>query len=137
MKRITQPRNNVPMARPLMVVLATLASAVLAACAQGGAQGGMDHGAMGSGTTSGGGMGMGMGMDMMKAGADCPMSAEQRKTMCEGKSDDDCKRILDEHRQAMDKRMKEHMKDGMKADGTQPSSGTPDGMCDMGKKATP
>ena len=133
MKRITQPRNNVPMARPLMVVLATLASAVLAACAHVGAQGGMDHGAMNSGTASGGGMGMGM----MKAGADCPMSAEQRKTMCEGKSDDDCKRILDEHRQAMDKRMKEHMKDGMKADGTQPSSGTPDGMCDMGKKATP
>ncbi len=118
-----------PMNRPLMFALAAAASALLVGCSHMGTQDRMDHGAMSSGTSGG------MGMGMMKPGADCPMmSADERKMMCDGKSDDDGKRVLDEHRQAMHKRMQEKMKEHMKADGPQASAAAPDAMCDMGMK---
>jgi len=120
MKRIKPQTHSATLPRSLLFALAASASAFVMGCSHMGSRAGMDHGAMSSGT-SGGAMGM------MKPGADCPMAAEQRKMMCEGKSDDECKRAMDEHRQAMEQRMKEHMKGG----GMQSSSAAGD-MCDMG-----
>ena len=98
--------------------LAALALALAAGCANTGSMGGMSHGAMSSGTQDSGSM---AGSD--KSG--CPMMAEERKALCEGKSDDDCKKAMQQRHEAM----AEHMKGGASA-----PAGMKQDMCKMGAK---
>jgi hypothetical protein len=93
--------------------------ALISGCAQpgmdrGGPHAGMSHGAVSSGTAE------------RTDQAGCQMMERQRKAMCEGKTEEECQRAVEQHRHGMADRMKDGMKDGQ----ARPDPGAMP-MCDM------